>query len=39
MAAQYRAQALEQARNAELQEQARVALATFLGSGTAYSPQ
>ncbi|MGO8868986.1 MAG: P-type conjugative transfer protein TrbJ [Alphaproteobacteria bacterium] len=39
MATQYRAQALEQARNAESQEQARAALATFLGSGTAYSPQ
>ena len=39
MAAQYRAQALEQARNAESQEQARAAFTSFVGSGTAYSPQ
>jgi type IV secretion system protein TrbJ len=37
MATQYRAEALEQARNAEAQEEAQAALANFLGSGTAYA--
>ena len=39
MAAQYRATALDQARNAEDQEEARSAFSTFLGSGSAYTPQ
>lgn len=38
MAAQYRAQALEAARNAESQEQARAAVQKFLGTGNAYTP-
>lgn len=38
MAAQYRAQALEAARNAESQEQARTAVQKFLGTGNAYTP-
>lgn len=38
MAAQYRAQALDAARNAESQEQARVATQKFLGSSQAYTP-
>lgn len=38
MAAQYRAQALEAARNAESQEQARAAFQKFMGTGTAYTP-
>lgn len=38
MAAQYRAQALEAARDAESQEQARAATEEFLGSGHAYTP-
>lgn len=39
MAAQYRATALDQARSAEDQEEARSAFSTFLGSGSAYTPQ
>ncbi len=39
MAAQYRATALDQARNAEDQEEARSAFSTFLGNGSAYTPQ
>jgi len=39
MAAQYRADSLDQARNAESQEQAQTAFSNFLGSGTAYTPQ
>ena len=38
MAAQYRAQALEQARAAQAQEQARAQLARFLGDGQIYTP-
>lgn len=38
MAAQYRAQALEQARAAQAQEQARAQLARFLGDGKIYTP-
>ena len=38
MAAQYRAQALEAAREAESQEQARAAFRTFMGNGDAYTP-
>jgi P-type conjugative transfer protein TrbJ len=38
MAAQYRAQALEAAGDAESQEQARVATQKFLGTGHAYTP-
>ena len=38
MAAQYRAQALEAARNAETEEQARAATQKFLGTGHAYTP-
>lgn len=39
MAAQYRATALDQARSAEDQEEARSAFSTFLGNGSAYTPQ
>jgi type IV secretion system protein TrbJ len=39
MATQYRAEALEQARDAEAQEEAQAALANFLGSDTAYTAQ
>ncbi|MEJ1968437.1 MAG: hypothetical protein WDN03_07365 [Rhizomicrobium sp.] len=39
MAAQYRATALDQARSAEDQEEARSAFSTFLGKGSAYTPQ
>ncbi len=39
MAAQYRAEALEQARDAQAEEAARVATARFLGSGKAYTPR
>jgi P-type conjugative transfer protein TrbJ len=39
MAAQYRAEALEQARAAEAQEQSRAAFQKFLGSGSAYKPR
>jgi P-type conjugative transfer protein TrbJ len=39
MAAQYRAQALDQARKAQAEEAARAAAARFLGSGTAYTPR
>ena len=38
MAAQYRAQALEQAREAQAQEQARAQFARFLGDGQVYTP-
>ncbi len=38
MAAQYRAQALDQARKAQAEEAARAAVARFLGRGTAYTP-
>jgi P-type conjugative transfer protein TrbJ len=38
MAAQYRAQALDGARNAESQEQARTAFQKFIGNGHAYTP-
>ena len=38
MAAQYRAQALEAARNAESDEQARTAFQKFIGDGHAYTP-
>jgi P-type conjugative transfer protein TrbJ len=38
MAAQYRAQALEAARNAESDEQARTAFQKFIGNGHAYTP-
>ena len=37
MAAQYRAEALDQARKAEAEEEARAALARFLGDGKAYN--
>jgi len=37
MAAQYRAEALDQARKAEAEEQARAAFARFLGGGKAYT--
>ena len=39
MAAQYRAAALEQARNAEADEEARAETARFLGTGNVYSPE
>lgn len=39
MAAQYRAQAVEAARNAESEEQARAAFQRFIGDGHAYNPQ
>jgi P-type conjugative transfer protein TrbJ len=39
MAAQYRADALDRARQAQTEEQARVATKTFIGSGNAYTPQ
>jgi P-type conjugative transfer protein TrbJ len=39
MAAQYRAQALDQARKAQAEEAARAAAARFLGSGQAYTPR
>jgi P-type conjugative transfer protein TrbJ len=39
MAAQYRSEALEQARKAQAEEAARAATARFLGSGTAYTPR
>jgi P-type conjugative transfer protein TrbJ len=39
MAAQYRSEALEQARKAQGKEAARAATARFLGSGTAYTPR
>jgi conjugal transfer/entry exclusion protein len=39
MAAQYRASAVEQARNAEAEEAARAATARFLGTSNAYTPQ
>lgn len=39
MAAQYRATSLDQARNAESEEEGRAQFQTFLGSGTAYTPQ
>jgi len=39
MAAQYRAQAIEQASRAQGQADARAATAKFLGSGSAYTPQ
>lgn len=39
MAAQYRATALEQARNAEAEEEAQTALTLFLGTSSAYTPQ
>ncbi len=37
MAAQYRAEALDQARKAEAEEQGRAAFTRFLGTGTAYT--
>lgn len=39
MAAQYRAQALDQARKTQAEEAARAAVARFLGSGQAYTPR
>lgn len=39
MAAQYRAQAIEQATRAQSQADARAAATKFLGSGSAYTPQ
>jgi P-type conjugative transfer protein TrbJ len=39
MAAQYRASAVEQARNAEAEEEARAATTLFLGTSNAYAPQ
>ena len=39
MAAQYRAQAVEQARRAQAEIDARAATTKFLGSGSAYTPQ
>ncbi len=39
MAAQYRAQSIEQARRAEAEIEARAATTRFLGSGSAYTPQ
>jgi len=39
MAAQYRSEALDQARKAQAEEAARVATARFLGSGQAYTPR
>ncbi|UIJ46233.1 P-type conjugative transfer protein TrbJ [Sphingomonas cannabina] len=39
MAAQYRAEALEAARRAQAQSDARAATRRFLGSGTAYTPR
>ena len=39
MAAQYRAEAMEQARRAQAETDARNATKKFLGSGTAYTPQ
>lgn len=39
MAAQYRAQAIEQASRAQAQSDARAATQKFLGSGSAYTPQ
>jgi type IV secretion system protein TrbJ len=39
MAAQFRAEAQEQARNAQSQEQGRAAFDQFMGQGKAYTPQ
>lgn len=39
MAAQYRAQTIEQARRAQVEAEARTATTRFLGSGTAYTPR
>ena len=39
MAAQYRSEALDQARKAQAEEAARAATARFLGTGTAYTPR
>jgi len=39
MAAQYRAEAIEQARRAQAQSDGQAATAKFLGSGNAYTPQ
>jgi P-type conjugative transfer protein TrbJ len=39
MAAQYRSEALDQARKAQAEEAARAATARFLGSGKAYTPR
>lgn len=39
MAAQYRATALEQARNAEAEEEGRAAFQNFIGTSNAYTPQ
>jgi type IV secretion system protein TrbJ len=39
MAAQYRSEALDQARKAQAEEAARAATARFLGSGQAYTPR
>ncbi len=39
MAAQYRAEAIEQARQVQAESNARAATARFLGSGSAYTPQ
>jgi len=39
MAAQYRATALEQARNAEAEEQGHTAFQSFIGTDNAYTPQ
>jgi P-type conjugative transfer protein TrbJ len=39
MAAQYRADALDRARQAQTEEQARLATQAFIGSGNAYTPQ
>jgi len=39
MAAQYRAEAMEQARRVQAEQEARAATRKFLGSGSAYTPQ
>ena len=39
MAAQYRSEALDEARKAQAEEAARAATARFLGTGTAYTPR
>ena len=39
MAAQYRATALDQARNAEAEQDGQTQFQTFLGGNTAYNPQ
>jgi conjugal transfer/entry exclusion protein len=39
MAAQYRATALDQARNAEAEQDGQTQFQTFLGANNAYNPQ